>query len=248
MEIIKTKFNFLTIICFYLLCTSCNYDKQEAKQQVYQEYFTETIDKTKSSGSHQNVVNKKAPSILKEFYNLIGQERYAEALSVYEKNTGDFLVYLKTSTEMFRLHLDVVNLYNKLYDEESALKKSIEILEFSEILTTTAMEFAENEYTPDHYEHLVYTLFSLYMESENWSKAQKQCDNLLVYIAKREGEKSSDYATVLFNQAMLYSKMGNMVNALKTMQISREIYELTGMKNTREWENCTFFIKKWSED
>ncbi|KAA6345146.1 hypothetical protein EZS27_007260 [termite gut metagenome] len=196
--------------------------------------------------SLQNGVDKNIPPLLDDFYNLKMQGLYKEALSIYEDNTGDILVYLKTTTDKYQFLLEVVDLYNKLYNDETALGKTIELMELSELMAESAILFATNNYIPEHYGHLIYNLFSLYMEAGDWKKAQNQCDKMLNFAIEIEGEKSHAYAIALFNQAMLYAETGKMPYALKKMEESKTVYELAGMKETKEWENCVSMIEEWS--
>ena len=46
------------------------------------------------------------------------------------------------------------------------------------------------------------------------------------------------YADIIFQQAQLYSEMGNKEKALPTVQEAMKILEKLNMKGTEIWQNC----------
>ncbi|WP_163221968.1 tetratricopeptide repeat protein [Bacteroides sp. 214] len=223
---------------FFFSCA----EKKDRQPQSYRPAVQPSFSTDKKEMVQKDV---KFSFILEVFNNLKNQKRYEEALSIYEDNEFHFLLYFKTSTAIYEFHLEIIDLYHKYYNESFALKREIELLEFDELIANMVIESAEDNHIPEHYGYLISSLFHSYMETKDWKKAQKQCENMRDFADSMGGKESSAYATALFNQAMLYSEVGNRKKAIEIMLETKQIYELAGMKHTNEWENCLSMLTEW---
>jgi tetratricopeptide (TPR) repeat protein len=228
-------------VLFLLFAFSCSNNGQGAQQSVAEdslEIVNEFFDGSVNLDTLYQRVEKEMPPIITQFHQLIEDEKYEDALNLYESNKGDIMVFLKTTSAQYYFDESLKHLYYKLYDENEAVQKITELCELEEMLADYAIAAADNDYVPVHYAELLNEMAELYWIADNNEKALEKLEKLGKFVIETEGKENINYAAILFNTALLYEASGKSDKAIQKLRESKDIYEKIDMKDSEEWQNC----------
>ncbi|MDR1746669.1 MAG: tetratricopeptide repeat protein [Tannerella sp.] len=235
-----------------LVCFACSNNGQGSKQLVSQQdsldFIREFLENPANLDTVYQRVDKEVPPIIDKFHQLIEDEKYEEAIALYESKKGDIMAFQKTTTEKYEFDKSVKHLYFNLYDENEALQKIIELCEFEETLADFVIETADNGFVPTHYAKLLNEIAELYYIAENNDKALEKLEKLGNFVVATEGKENTDYAAILFNMALLYETTDKSEQAIQKLRDAQIIYEKIGMRDSKEWQNCVDIINKFTVD
>ncbi len=184
--------------------------------------------------------------VLEDLKKLIVEKKYQEAKSICESDSVQAIESLfdRWGDSVFFPEFSGLS-------EESSVKfrnnASEERIKLSQLKIDLYEKTMQNEKDSSFIRNYIFSLNQLakyYYFDKNLEKASRVMNKAVNFVCKKEGEQSLPYATVVFNQAMLYKEMGDKATALKNFQKSKEIYEYIGMKGSEEWQNCVDLIQE----
>lgn len=194
-----------------------------------------------------------------EFKRLIDVGKYEEALDFYEgknassrgKNSGDFLVYLKHSTQRYVFYSEVLRPLMQEYRENTyALEESINILQLEKALEDASIQMQTDNtgYVPEVYPRVVMDLGIALAESGKIDDARNLFYDLINGVYGLSGSAllanyiASDYAEKLY--LIEGDKEGAIANWNRfkdAIEQSKENYD------PEEYELCLNKIKQATE-
>ena len=83
--------------------------------------------------SNAEWIHRKKGKRLIKIQAYIGKEKYREALSVFEQYKGEILMYQGHSDCFIPFFESMIELYYKVFDEDEARKKAIDLREFGRV-------------------------------------------------------------------------------------------------------------------
>jgi tetratricopeptide (TPR) repeat protein len=176
---------------------------------------------------------------------LIDEEQYVDALKLYNRNEGDIMIYLETSTQIYGFHREIVRpLLFETMEKDDATTEYLNILELDFAMAEFAIAAGtENNYIPEHYADLLDDLYIGYSILQNWDKAIEFSNKHVDFIKEQKGAVSQDYAQAIRIQAEMYYKMGKKKIAVSLMQKAKQIYELN--ENLVRVNYCNRKLDEW---
>lgn len=182
---------------------------------------------------------QKADEALKEIVSIVKQDsvlrydEYKRATTLYEKHKNGILSRMDNdSTLLFKFIADVIgNCYNDMYhyyDDTIAAQKYRDLHIWSNKLFTSNSQYSSI---------VASKLFEAYCFTKNW----KEAESLLEKNFSRTTIPSIDHAILLYSKAWMYGEMGNIEDAISTMQEAKLEYEelLSFTNSAIQNKNCT---------
>ena len=144
---------------------------------------------------------KKGKEADKKIQAYIGKEKYREALSIFEQYKGEILMYQGHSDCFIPFFESMIELYYKVFDEDEARKKAIDLREFVRVYME---EIIAGGRIPKNYFSNSCLLAYDYRMQKEYVKAigVYEC---ICSVLKQFGDTTSvAYATALSNEGILF--------------------------------------------
>ena len=133
-----------------------------------------------------------------EFKRMIDADQYEEALEFYlreedsaKKNAGDFLLFLKNSTQRFVFYSRVLlPMMQEYKDEAFAMDQYIDLLELEKVMedATIGMNAEVTGYVPDVYPEVIQELGTALVSTGKMDEAQALFDDLVAGVYSLTGD------------------------------------------------------------
>ena len=143
-------------------------------------------------------IKAKGEKHYQQIWQFAKQEKYREAIDVYEQNKGNIHVYLGNTTAIFEFGMQIVNdIYAKVLDEEAINAKAIEILSLNDALMECVI--AMNGNIPALYLSNKNNLAACYYRQGDYKEALAQMTAIFDVMCSQGDTTSADYALITAN-------------------------------------------------
>lgn len=144
---------------------------------------------------------KKGKEADKKIQAYIGKEKYREALSVFEQYKGEILMYQGHSDCFIPFFESMIELYYKVFDEDEARKKAIDLREFGRVYME---EIIAGGRIPKNYFSNSCLLAYDYRMQKEYVKAIGVYECIRSVLKQFGDTTSVAYATALSNEGILF--------------------------------------------
>lgn len=128
---------------------------------------------------------------------LIEQEKYREALNIYEQHKGALIVYLGNTTANFEFGQQIIALYAQVLDPEAAAAKAIEIRTMNDLMMESVIAMGGD--IPAPYLSNKNYLAACYYRQGDYREASAQMTIIFSVMCSQGDTTSADYALVAAN-------------------------------------------------
>ena len=176
----------------------------------------------------------------------IDEEKYVDALELYNLNKGDIMIYLETTTNNYEFHRDIVKpLLYKTMKTEDARDEYINILELDLAMTELVISLSDGNNIPIHYEDLLGEFSIAHLFQNNLNKAIELRNKQVEFIKEQGGANSKYYAVSLQFLSGMYYDIEKTEEAIGLMQKAKQIFEQH--KDTESVNYCNKKLNEWKK-